>query len=376
MRKEQKNKFINDAFAAVMSKEHSFLDRLEPQDLRMADIYFGLIEEFEDRLVTELAELRYVDYDKVIELVLDDINLDDYKVLFKDRAELRMSLVRTTYLYRRWCLRNGFPARDDISRSKQVRIMKGSYTVVRSPEHLQAILDEHLDPIEYGTADLCCRGAAWLSYIGMTEDEVVTVAADAFHFKDKYVEVMRGETPIQIPLPEQSLGCLSALGRLDTFQSYRKSYKEGKAEFKRVESEAIIRGVDTGRGRRIIGKRKDASKVVINNIFTRHRKDGGLQQLGYLNLLRCGFFYRAYKEEQSKGEMDSIYQLEESQLGWETNRTVKRFRIKELDRLLEMLLASASAKIDEDNAGTKERYWRNSIGKEYTLWKQLVELKK
>lgn len=371
MNKEQKNRFINDAFAATMSKQRSILKMMQPQDLRMADVYFGLIEEFEDRLDTELAEFRYSDYDKVIELVLDDINLDDYRVLFKDRVELRMSLIRTTYLYRRWCIMNDLPSKIDISRSRQVQLMKGSYTVVYSPEHLQEIMDERLDPVDLGTADLCCRGAAWLSYIGMTEDEMVVVSADVFDFDSKHVCVVRDGKQIQIPLPNQSIDCLKALSKLDSFRSFRKNYRGGSAEFKRVDSTAILRGVDTGRGREKIRKRRNVSKIIVNNIFARQRRDGALQQLSYLNLMKCGFFYRAYEDECSQ-KCDSIYKLDESQLGWEHARAVKRFRFKELDRLLETLLKSAAS----ENDAVKERYWRNSIEKEYTLWKQLVELKK
>lgn len=379
MKKEQKNRFINEAFATIGTESHSILKKLEFKDLRMADLYFRLVEDYEDRLQTELAEFRFQDYDKMVECVMDEIELSDYAELFRDKSDLKVSFVRTTYLYSRWCRSNKLPARDDISRSREVKLMKYQSTIVKSPEHLQLILNLHLDPVEMGSADLCCRGAAWLSYAGLTEDEVVNTSADDIDFQRGILSVKRNGSYVAIKLPKQSIPCLAKLAVLDSFRSYRKIYKDIDArksgvEYKRVDSSSIIRGVDTGRGREKLSKRANASKLIINNIFNRHKRGGALESLTHPNLWKCGFFYRAYLEEKQSG--GAIFRLDESQLGWERDRSVKRFNLTELDQMLELQIQAASAITSKRNAGFKERYWRNTIYNEYSIWKQSVETKK
>lgn len=372
MKKEQKSKFVNEAFVAVTTGGGSIFSTLEPRDLRMAEVYFRILEKYEVEYRCELAEFRYYIFDEVVGNAVKEIDIDQYKELFADERELRMSFIRVVFIYNRWCRKNKLPAKEDITRSAQVKIMKLEKTAIKSPKNLQSIFDSRLDPIEKNTADLCCRGAAWLAYAGLTEDEIVEIPASDFNLSDKSLCVFRSGLPTKIYLPEESIQCFQALATLDHFESYRSIYKGGKTTFKRVDSKAIIRGVDTGRSARTKVKQRDnSSKIVLNNIFTRQKKVGGLELLSYNNLMRNGVFYRAYLEEVARGP-GKWYQLGESHLGWEDKRSVKRFRIKELDKLLAFELVSAKKMKTKENAGLKERYWRNVIYKEYSLWKQAV----
>lgn len=372
MKREQKSKFINEAFVAATAGGGAIFSTLEPRDLRMAEVYFQVVEKYETEYQCELAEFRYHSFDEVVDKALAEIDLNQYRELFADERELRISFVRVAFAYNRWCRRNKLPAKEDITRSSQVKIMRLEKKAIKSPEHLQSIFDSQLDPIEKSTADLCCRGAAWLAYAGLTEDEIVEIPVDDFNLPDKSLCVFRAGIPTKIYLPAESIPCFQALATLDHFESYRSIYKGGKTTFKRVDSKSIIRGVDTGRSARTKVKQRDnSSKIVLNNIFTRQKKAGGLELLTYNNLMRNGFFYRAYLEEVARGPGE-WYQLGESQLGWEDKRSVKRFRVKELDKLLAFELASVKEMKTKENAGLKERYWRNVIYKEYSLWKQAV----
>lgn len=378
MRREQKTRFVNESFATLMDEKGSAFSvskRLELRDLRMADIYFDLISDYEDRFGAELAEMRYVDYDTMVEEIVEKIDIEKYPELFADKHQLRLSLVRTTFLYNRWCRRNKLPAKDNITRSTQVKKMKLEYEIIRSPAHLQEMLDKALDEEKKCTADLCCRGAAWLAYAGLTEEEVVTITAKDINFRDKSLCVFRDGFPRKIRLFDEGMESLSLLAKLTAFDSYRKSYKDKKTEFKRVNSDSIIRGVDTGRSARSkISKKQRSNSIILANIFNRQRSGGKLEPLTYKNLWKCGYFYRAYLEERARGPVDSIYELDKSQLGWDNARSVKRFRLIALDEMLQEELAAALEVTDSKEAGNRERYWRNTIFKEYAAWKSVARL--
>lgn len=378
MKREQKVKFINESFAAIMDEkrpEYSVAKRLEPRDLRMVDIYFDIISKYEDRFGVDVAEMRYVDYDKMIEEIVEDFDVKRYSELFANKHELRLSLVRTTFLYNRWCRRNKLPAKDNISRSTQVKKMKLEYEIIRSPKHLQELLDKALDEEKKCTADLCCRGAAWLSYAGLTEAEVVSLTEKDINFQDKSVCVFRDGFPRKIRLFDEGMESLVFLSKLDTFDSYRIRYKNKKTKYKRMDSDSIIRGVDTGRSARTkISMKERSNSIILANIFNRHRSGGKLEQLTYNNLWKCGYFFRAYMEEQARGPAESIYNLDESQLGWDDKRAVRRFRLNTLDDMLREELAAAAIVKDKEKAGARERYWRNSIFKEYVAWKSVARL--
>ena len=76
MKREQKSKFINEAFVAATAGGGAIFSTLEPRDLRMAEVYFQVVEKYETEYQCELAEFRYHIFDEMVDKVLAEIDLN------------------------------------------------------------------------------------------------------------------------------------------------------------------------------------------------------------------------------------------------------------------------------------------------------------
>lgn len=354
------------------SRKQQFLDeiyhvsniKIEPtiKEIRLALKYFEAISDFEEVWGTDVAEQPYYVINNLVEQLAEQLSPQLPSEFASDGESLRLSIARILFLYNRWCRENKIPADDGITRGKWVKAAKASTWVVKSPSHLQELLNETLSPEAAETADLCNRGVAWLAFAGLTKQEILTVPVGAFDLEDMTVTVQRDGGAVTIQLVKESQRCLNLLATLSSFTLYSPQYKDGVIRVRRYDSDRITRGVC---------KRRSTTPVAgpsnhiafITNIFSKWRRAGEIN-LSYEGLHKSGFYYRAYLEELA----DGTSYAGNAEFTGRPSRVNREIHIEELDRFVAERIKEGGGKSQKSDT---ERVWRRKIYNEYLLWKRV-----
>lgn len=339
--------------------------RIEPtvKEIRLALKYFDLIAPYEEEWGCDVAEQPYYVINDLVEQLTHQLLSGSLDETAQDRDSVSLSVARILFLYNRWCRENKIPADDGITRGKWVKAAKASTWIVKSPSHLQELLDDTLSPEAAETADLCNRGVAWLAYAGLTKKEIMTAPSSAVDFDDMTITVLRDGRPVKLRLEKESRLCLKLLSTLSSFTLYNTQYKDGVIRVRRYDSDRLTRG---------ISKRRSTTPVegpsnhvaFITNIFCKWRRYSEMN-LSYEGIRKSGVYYRAYMEELADGVP---YTGDTSSIGI-TSRISCDIHIEELDRFVADRIREGDCKSEKSDS---EHVWRRKIYNEYLLWKRIV----
>lgn len=307
-------------------------------------------------------EIRYVAYEKV--KMQDPGKRRDYAI----------SLANTIYNYNMWCRSRKFRYSNRIKESKYVSIATASLWAIKSPEHLQGILDDGLSPEYLRTVDCVVRGFVWLIFSGLTKEEAFEadskdVVVDS-GFKSGYIKVIRDGEQINVKLYRQSLICLSFLSTSDYFKMYNNRYREGYANTRRTEGTRLLRGgIPTEKSFTLEQRKKaDPSYTQYSQSILKRWKQNATtnRELSYESVSRSGEFYRIYSLRHNNSDWERAFDKYIDRLcdiSMESNkRTVKiKTRIDDSGNIIE-----------EESRKELRRFWKRKIKRMYTAWIEVL----
>lgn len=142
--------------------------------------------------------------------------------------------------YVSWCVNSGVPgASGAIFGVKVDGLSSVRQKTVSGPEHLQRCLDSFLAPESDVTADNVIRGYCWLSFSGMTDDEIIKVRT-----KDVDLEafvVCSGERAF--PLYKEAVPCIRVLREMSCFKYFHEGYENEFTWRVRPDGDKLLRGL-------------------------------------------------------------------------------------------------------------------------------------
>jgi len=367
MNQDRKTRFIDEIYDTGWKVAPS------TKEIRLADRFFQYIVTYENVWGADVAEQSKSVVDSVIEATGDAFSGE-----FGGNSNLaRMSVARTLYLYNRWCRSNKIYANPEITKCHYARIAKASTWVLRSPADLQTVLDRVAMPESAIPADLFRRGVAWLSYIGMSRDEIVMTDAGDY---DEQLMIIRGhrngvETVFHVPI--ESKACFSTLASTDVFTDY--SNKDGQMQAMRVDGSALIRPAVRGKRRlkksdaeigqttaQRGGMPKDPAVFVNNALYGLQKHLKGFD-LSYTTLYKNGFYYRAWLEEERLPVRERFAPKADILKG--PVRISEREHVAELDKMVSEYLANTKIMSNHPNVDREQREWRRKLYNDYLLWR-------
>lgn len=358
MNKERKQQFLNEIYNVGNIKL-----RMSSKDILLAVRCMEIVESLEIEWKQDIAEQTYVVVNRSVESIAKKLHESNFDTGYTDETQLKIAIASVLFLYNRWCREHKYPANIEITRSKWVKEAKGAMWVVKDPQHLQSVLDETLTPEAAKTSDLVARGVAWLAYAGLTRREILTVPVSALDLKKMVITIKRGEDVLEISLPKECRLCMSLLAQLDSFIKFSSQYISGVSEQPRYQSDRLTRAVakvrenQTGR-RAMSSEGPENEDLFVVNMLYKAKATRGVT-LTYDGLLKSGFYYRAYLEEQEQG----IFFPADEPIGRKSRLPIE-VHIPELDRFVEF-------KVSESKNPSPEIVWRRKIYNGYRLWKRV-----
>lgn len=192
--------------------------------------------------------------------------------------------------YVNWCLAIGFPgACDGMLKVESVGLKKVRTQMVSGPMHLQKYLDEIFEPENEETVDNIYRCCFWLSYMGVEEEDIVTIKCSDINL-DKRTLCYKGQ---ELELYYVSVPAFRNAAKLTEFRFKHPNYADKFIMRERTPGDALIRGV-----------RNAPSTMAIRSELSRRSKkaiEGGSTQ-SRISLQRArlsGMFYIKYELERA-----------------------------------------------------------------------------
>lgn len=192
--------------------------------------------------------------------------------------------------YVNWCIAIGFPgACDGMLKIESVGLKKVRTQMVSSPVHLQKYLDEIFAPEKEETVDNIYRCCFWLSYMGVEEDDIVTIKCSdidlerrILHYKDQEIELYYVSVP-----------AFTKAARLTEFRFKHPNYNDKFVMRERAQGDTLIRGI-----------RNAPTTIAIRSELSRRSKraveDGSTQSRISLQRAKLsGIFYKKYELERA-----------------------------------------------------------------------------
>lgn len=261
--------------------------------------------------------------------------------------------------YAKWCMAMGVPGACDGLMHVSVDAAGENamrHQTVSSPEHLQRVLDDIMDPESEETVDLIYRGFCWLTYGGMPHECIYTATAQDVDFarmqvryrlpsiEDDTVEIERFAR-----LYRESLVSIGAAATLSSFIYRHPLYEPSRRE--RYPGDELLRGFKAPPGANTLD-------VLINRRNASALKEGRTDvRISYQRLRLSGVFYRTYEIERKTGQI-----LFEDEI----SSTLIR-----LDSTNENGSGSASS---QKYIKTRQAQIRNSYYDDYLMWKKVFSL--
>lgn len=339
------------------NRKHDFVETLSIDKRAAAEDVLNAVAPVEADVGVDVAEMSFASLNRAIERSADDI-----ATLYTDidGISLRMMIADVIYKYNKWCRKNGIPASGLITQCQWVAAAKASSWMIASPRHLAQILNDTLDPESEQTADLCIRGVVWLTYAGLTRDEILNLSTSAFRASSMSVTVQRDGVDVKVKIPREGVPSLRMLVTLDSFVSYHPSSEEGIVILPRYNSDRLVRGAARVR-KSSLNPMPTNSVVFINNAFSRWRGADNID-LSYEKVYRCGFYHRAYSIETAGAPI-----TERNQVFGRNVRITKEFMNEELERLVDIRLGESGE--GGNKSAARRQHWRKKVYNEYLLWK-------
>ena len=241
MNREKKLQFLGDVYQNK-AQTGGVKVTMSGRDLMLVVRCIDEMEELEEHWGSDIAEQAYTVTNSAVEIIADNMKNKNLFTGFNTDYQLCVAIATVLFLYNRWCRDNGYPATEDITRGKWIREARGIMWVVRDPEHLQSLLDEVLLSEDSISSDLVTRGVAWLSYVGMSNLELLNASCSDFNLESKTISVRRGDDIVHLRIPDEGIKSLSLLSSLDYFIRYTDHYHKGSAKVPRTNSDRLLRG--------------------------------------------------------------------------------------------------------------------------------------
>lgn len=196
--------------------------------------------------------------------------------------------VNIVYAYVRWCLWNKIPgAGDGALQTSRQSFTKIKQRMVSGPVHLQMCLDNIFEPEGAKTADNTYRCFCWFAFMGLSQNEAVTVTTDEVDFNDMVIRHNLQSYPIY----RESLQTLKNCATMTEFVVPH--YGTDVRIKPRADGKEMLRGtygaqsIDTLRSI-LSNKRKDKFNQGIE-----------VSKFTYNTLTLSGAFYRIYEKERA-----------------------------------------------------------------------------
>ena len=211
---------------------------------------------------------------------------DEVAGIKESSADTVLSILKS---YSRWCRVNNYPgANDSMERIETPGVAKMRKCMVFSPLEL-AIYHNQLYQTtpEDKRPDNIGRGYDWLAFIGVKEEDVLSISNNDIHLDT--LELSYKQTRLDIP--KEARVVFKNLTQLDYFTYVHPYYV---SEFRpRIQSDQFLRGF---RDNRQLKQLRDQ----ISRDRHRARMSGKIQkQLSFQRIYLSGLFYRAYEFERA-----------------------------------------------------------------------------
>ena len=227
--------------------------------------------------------------------------------------------------YVKWCIANNVPgACDGMIRFVPSGMEKMRARTVSSPVHMQKYLDSVFDPEQRHTIDNVYRCYFWLAYMGLDEEDSVSVKAEDVVFSTMSVRVNDTEYPIY----RESIQTFKNCVELDAFVYEHPGYTKEVWKPRAAGTKLLrVTSPDTP----ITYIRSCASRIVCNA-----EKRGVEIRMSYFRSWVSGTFYRMYQDEQAgvRVNFDSIAmeQMRGKEYKLDSGRNTIRAKMKQISR--------------------------------------------
>lgn len=368
---DRKEKFLHDLYQHKDRVRKDFQWEVDKKEMQKVIEYLRMVGEYESRAGKDVAEQKASAINTIVDGIADMVCIKSREEEGKQKRDVKIYVARVLYLYNRWCRFNNFEAAKDITYAKWLDYVRASSWMVKSPEHLQNILNLSLTPEDFIGVDCCIRGIVWLAYAGLSQKEILSVVPEDFDFEQNRVKVLKPSEPDgykYIHLYDESISVLKLLASVNQLTVYHPRYGEVKKN--RASGRYVIRGVEQSRAKAIYEDESD-EKIArfFSNILGRVEWNNGIR-ITYRNIYNNGLYYRAYLEEISSG-LKRIIGCEKRP--W-SQKNIRVVELKALDyEILKRARDDTKTRGDstEKKFIDKEQFWKARIVKEYLLWKEM-----
>lgn len=320
-------------------------------------LYMDIIERYENSWGCSILKRSASEIDTMIHTEAQLIDTSECCEQFSE-FDIEVSFTKAVVMYMNWNKATGI-CKAIGPTMYGLRLMTTVHfclSLVNSPEHLQKLLNDKLDPESDGTADCRTRGIAWLAYSGLTPSEVFGLRSGDLDIDGKTVTVIRDSKPVKVSLPRLAIPSLSFLASSNSFSYVHPNY--GRTSKRRMDGDLLVRGADTSMSSKEAYSTTSGHKKLLTSVFRKWRMDKlSAREMRFYSLFVDGAYYRAELQEQSLCRADvapetldairlALRQIQNGELGYETLRS-------------------------EDS----QRILRWRISKDYRLWKRYRKMR-
>jgi len=219
-------------------------------------------------------------------------SLDELQPVFDTISGVRESSRRAprTILrkYALWCMERGVPgATDAVSRLDSASLGNLETRMLRSPRHLQSVLDVICAPESDETADNNIRTYYWLAYAGFRAEDIPKVRIQDVHLDDLTVRFGGREYPIY----REALPAVRNCVKLTEFRYIHPLYPERVIWKDRIPGDVLVRGI------RSVPSMNTMQVEIFRRIQKAKEAGKTDMQLSYYRIWLSGVFYRMLDDE-------------------------------------------------------------------------------
>lgn len=192
--------------------------------------------------------------------------------------------------------------------------------MVKSPEHLEAVLNALFRPVLAKTVDVVYRSALWLCYAGLSRNDFENVKVSGIDLKNKTVTV--GEDTYT--LYDQSLDAMELCIGLEEFAMMHSFYNGKDKRF--IQEDTLLR-CSTG-----ILTPKTLSTMINRRLTMQDRLGISIPRIKIETVIESGLFYRAYQDSLRGIDVDFINVARKDMEGKEYSTTYRTMERQIIDR--------------------------------------------
>lgn len=204
------------------------------------------------------------------------------------RAKSALANLSIIRLYSTWCINQKVPnAKNSAACIKHSDGDKIRERMVPNPMYLQIYLDDMYDPESEETIDNMYRCYHWLAFMGVKEEDILSIKCSDVDFENMVVRYGDEELPIY----REAMKSIKNCAKLMCFKYKHPNYQGGWIYRNRYDGDMLIRGI-----------RAKPSLQTLHVEISRKAKakfeDGKISaRLSFYRLWLSGLFYRTYESE-------------------------------------------------------------------------------